>query len=224
MPTLAVIPARAGSRGLPGKHLRRIGGEPMLLHTVHAALAARRIDAVVVSTNDSAVARLARRAGVQVIDRPAEIAGDDAPTVAAVQHAVQYAAAGRIAFDIVVTLQPTSPLRTAAQIDQAIGALDAPGVDSAVSVVDLDLPASVVGWVVDGRLHRTADSSAARRQDSAPAMRITGGIYVTRRALLDRGDLLGSAPVAVLVDPATAVDVDDADDLAEARRQWRRLR
>jgi len=224
VPTLAVIPARAGSRGLAGKHLRRIGGVPMLLHTVRAALAARRIDHVVVTTNDLAVARLAQASGAEVIDRPAELATDDAPTISAVQHALRHAWADSGPFDVVVTLQPTSPLRTAAQIDEAVASLDAPDVDSAVSVVALDLPASVVGWVIDGRLRLQADATAARRQDSPPAVRITGGIYVTRRALVDRGELLGPAPVALLVDPSTAVDVDDADDLAEARRQWRRRR
>src|SRR4051794_879626 len=73
VPALAVIPARAGSRGLPGKHLRLIGGEPMLLHTLRAALAARRVDRVVVTTNDPAVARLARRALVGVVERPAAL-------------------------------------------------------------------------------------------------------------------------------------------------------
>jgi CMP-N-acetylneuraminic acid synthetase len=226
VPTLAVIPARAGSRGLPGKHLRRIGGEPMVLHTLRAALDAKRVDLVVVSTNDPDVARVARGAGVQVVDRPEALASDDASTVSAVRHALRRAEVdtGRGTYELIVTLQPTSPLRSAAQIDRAIAVLDDPGVDSAVSVVELGLPASVVGWLADGRLHRGSAAPSGRRQDSPVAARITGGVYVTRRALLDRGRLLGRAPAAVVVDAASAVDVDDPDDLAEARRQWRRRR
>jgi CMP-N-acetylneuraminic acid synthetase len=224
VPTLAVIPARAGSRGLPGKHLRLIGGEPMLKHTVRAALTARRVDRVVVTTNDPAVARLARRAGVDVIDRPAALATEGASTVSAVRHALRAAEAVGTRYDVIVTLQPTSPLRHAAQIDAAIAALDAPDIDSAVSVAALKLPASVIGWLADGRLRRASGAPVGQRQASPPAVRISGGIYVTRRSLLDRGRLLGAAPAAVLVDAASAVDVDDADDLAEARRQWRRRR
>lgn len=222
MPTLAVVPARAGSRGLPGKHLRLVGGEPMVLHTLRTALAARRVDRVVVSTNDPAVAGLAQRHGVEVIDRPASLATDEAATVSAVRHALRAAEASGERYDTNVTLQPTSPLRTAAQIDAAIAALEAPGVSSVVSVAMLDLPASVVGWLDDGRLRRASGTPPARRQVSPPAVRISGGIYVTRRSLLERGRLLDAAPAALVVDPASAVDVDDAGDLAEARRQWRR--
>jgi CMP-N-acetylneuraminic acid synthetase len=224
VPTLAVIPARAGSRGLPGKHLRLIGGVPMVQHTLDAALHARSVDRVVVSTNDPAVARLARRAGAAVIRRPASLAGDDAPTGPVIRHAMRAAETDGDRYDLIVTLQPTSPLRTAAQIDAALAALAESGAGSAVSVAPLGVASSVVGWLEAGRFRRGARGAAVRRQASPPAVRVTGGIYVSRRALVERGRLLDDAPLAVVVDEDSAVDVDTAEDLAEARRLWRRRR
>ncbi|MEP6468472.1 MAG: acylneuraminate cytidylyltransferase family protein [Chloroflexota bacterium] len=218
MSTLAVIPARAGSRGLPGKHLLLVGGSPMIVHTIRAGLAAGSVDRVVVSTNDAAVARVARRAGVEVLSRPGELAQDDSPTVPAIQHAVQQAEAHGERFELVVTLQPTAPLRTAEQIDAAIALLGDPLVRSAVSVCRLGMPIRVIGMLANGRVRLVDRGTDARRQASPPAVRLTGGIYVTRRDLLDEGRLLDDRPAGLVLDEASGLDVDTAADLAEARR------
>jgi CMP-N,N'-diacetyllegionaminic acid synthase len=223
--TLAVIPARAGSRGLPGKHLRRIGGVPMIMHTIRAALDAATVDRVIVSTNDEAVARVARRAGAEVpFQRPAHLAEDDTPTQPVIAHAVAWAEANGTDVEVVVTLQPTSPLRDAGQIDAALRLLDGQRVRSVASVATLDLPSSVVGTLVDGRFIRGEPGDDARRQESPAAVRLTGGIYVTRRDLLREGRLLDERPAALVVDQRSAVDVDTADDLVAARRGWRAAR
>jgi CMP-N-acetylneuraminic acid synthetase len=220
--TVAIIPARGGSKGLPGKHLRLLGGQPMIAHTVRAACQARRIERVLVSTDDPAIARAARRAGAEVpFMRPAELAADDTPTHPVVEHAVAWLESQGQRVDLVVTLQPTSPLRGASQIDAAVALLDRSDARSAVSVAALDLPASVVGWLDGDRFLRARDDRDARRQDSPPAARITGGVYVTRRDLLAEGRMLDERPAALLVDAATAIDVDTAADLAAARRALR---
>jgi len=226
MLTVAIIPARAGSKGLPDKHLRRIGGVPMIVHTVRAALNARRIDRVLVSTNDPAVARVAEAAGAEVpFRRPAELAADDAPTFPAIRHAVEWLEHRGASVGLVVTLQPTSPLRRAGQIDAAIALLDDPAVDSAVSVTALDLPISVVGWLERGTFRSArAATGDPRRQASAAAVRLTGGIYVTRRALLSAGRLVGDRPAALVLDAGASIDVDTAADLAAARRAWRAVK
>ena len=219
---MAIIPARGGSKGLPGKHLRLLGGQPMIAHTVRAACQARRIERVLVSTDDPAIARAARRAGAEVpFMRPAELASDDTPTHRVVEHAVAWLESQGQRVDLVVTLQPTSPLRGASQIDAAVALLDRSDARSAVSVAALDLPASVVGWLDGDRFLRARDDRDARRQDSPPAARITGGVYVTRRDLLAEGRMLDERPAALLVDAATAIDVDTAADLAAARRALR---
>jgi CMP-N,N'-diacetyllegionaminic acid synthase len=225
MSTLAVIPARAGSRGLPKKHLRLIGGEPMIVHTIRAALQARSVDRVIVSTNDEAVARVARRAGAEVpFRRPDALATDHAPTLPVIAHAVGWVEAHGSSVDVVVTLQPTSPLRDAGQIDAALRLLDGPAVRSAASVAELGLPGTVVGMLSGGRFVPSVESDDARRQTAPAAARLTGGIYVTRRELLAEGRLLDERPAALVVDAGSAIDVDTAQDLAAARRAWRAAR
>jgi CMP-N,N'-diacetyllegionaminic acid synthase len=120
----------------------------------------------------------------------------------------------------VVTLQPTSPLRTAEQIDAAVALLDPPRVRSVVSVTALDLPASVVGGLVGGRYLSIPmpPGTDTRRQGSPGAVRLTGAIYVTTRGLLAEGRLIDDAPAALLTDASSAIDVDDAQDLRAARR------
>lgn len=223
MPTLAVIPARAGSRRLPGKHLKQIGGVPMIVHTIRAALDAASIDRVVVSTNDAAVARTARRAGAEVpFRRPESLSADDTPTQPVIAHAVHWAEEAGFQVDLVVTLQATSPLRTADQIDAAV-ALVGGSVRSAVSVAELGMAGSVVGTVADGRFTPATATEAvpSSRAPISAAARLTGGVYVTRRDLLAEGRLVDDQPAALTVDPVTAIDVDSPADLAAARRAWR---
>jgi CMP-N-acetylneuraminic acid synthetase len=223
MATVGIIPARAGSRGLPGKHLRLVAGRPMIEHTIRAALGARSLDLVIVSTNDPAVARIARRAGAEVpFERPAALAGDETPTAPVIEHAVAWLEATGTTVEIVVTLQPTSPLRGSAEIDAVVALLDDRLIRSAVSVTSMGTSASVVAALVDGRLVRLPSVGEASRQAAPPAVRITGGVYATRRDLLASGRILDDCPAAILVDADSAIDVDDAADLAAARQAARR--
>lgn len=222
---LAVIPARGGSRGLPGKHLRRLGGLPLIAHTINAARDAKRVTHVLVTTDDRAIRAAARRFGADApFVRPAELSTDEAPTEPVVAHAVDWFEADRgTSVDIIVTLQPTSPLRTAEQIDLAIGLLDEREIDSAVSVAPTGLAVSVVGTAVRGRWQALAPRELdARRQSVPQVVRLTGGIYVTRRDVLRGGALTGTATATILVDARSAIDVDSIDDLHAARSAWRR--
>lgn len=223
--TLAVIPARAGSRGLPGKLLRSLGGVPVIVHTIRAARAATRLDHVLVSSDDPAIRRVSQASGADApFVRPAELSTDDAPTVPVIRHAVEWfeSSAGR-AVAVVVTLQPTSPLRTAQEIDAAVALLDEERVDSVVSVAELGTPVSVIGQLENGRWRGLAPpGTAPRRQASPRAMRLTGGIYVSRRELLDRDVLVGERAAALVVGPDSAIDIDSAADLRAARAAWRR--
>lgn len=219
---LAVIPARRGSRGLPGKHLRMLGGLPLIAHTIRAALAATRIDHVLVSTDDPAIRKAAIALGAEApFLRPAALATDVAATAPVVVHAVTWyeARAGRTS--AVVVLQPTSPLRTATQIDAAVALLDDPAADSVVSVASTGYATSVLGTVGDGRWYALADPTDVRRQASPEAFRLTGGIYVIRREVLSPARMLGKAVAALVVDEASAIDIDTADDLRHARAELR---
>jgi CMP-N,N'-diacetyllegionaminic acid synthase len=219
MTTVAIIPARGGSKRLPGKHLRRLGGQPLIAHTVRAALEAARVDRVIVSTEDAAIAGAARRAGAEVpFARPKELAADDTPTLSVIQHAVACLEERGERIDLVLTLQATTPLRSADEIDAVVGLLDDPAVRSAVSVAPLDVPAGAGGWLSGGRFQR-----AALERD-AGAVRITGGAYATRRDLLAEGRLLDDCPAAHVTGGAAAIDIDSEADLLAARRAWRASR
>ncbi len=113
---LAVIPARGGSKGIPRKNIKLIAGKPLLTWSVLAAKESKYLDAVVVSTDDAEIKKVALKAGSEVLDRPKKYATDKATTISVLQHAIEKLQG----YDAIVLLQPTSPLRTGKLIDQAI--------------------------------------------------------------------------------------------------------
>ena len=225
MQTIAVIPARAGSRGIPWKNLRRVGGRPLVVRSVEVARAVRGIDRVIVSTDGRRIASAARSAGAEVpFIRPAVLADDGAATVDVVRHAVAWVEAEGAPVDVVVTLQPTSPFCRPETVRAALDRMRDPTVESVATVAEVGLPISVVGTLVGDRLEMAwPPTGDTRRQASSPLVRLTGAVYVSRRALLDAGGLLGERTAPLLTTGAETIDIDDADDLAMARRTHRLL-
>lgn len=225
MRTIAVIPARSGSRGIPGKNLRLVGGKSLVARISEVARSVAAIERVVVSTDSRRIAAVARRAGAEApFVRPEPLANDEASTVDVVRHAVHWIEQDSGPVDFVVTLQPTSPFCRADTVRRALEAVAAdPALDSATTVAELGLPASVVGVFRAERFESLWSSPDARRQASPRLVRLTGAVYVSRRGLLERGKLLGDRPAAIITSGAEAIDVDDLDDLAAARRAHRRL-
>src|SRR3989344_6294036 len=107
--TIAVIPARGGSKGLPRKNIKKLLGKPLIAYTIEAAKKAKSLDRIFVSTEDKEIAKIAKKYGAEVIERPFELAADDAPTYRVLQHAINEIGNA----EVVVTLQPTSPIRDA---------------------------------------------------------------------------------------------------------------
>lgn len=220
---VAIVPARGGSRGIRRKNLRRVGGRTLVECAIDAGLRARSVDRVILSTDDADIAAVGRAAGAEVpFIRPAPLATDEAATIDVLRHAVAELERDGTTVDLVVTLQPTSPLRTPDEVDRAV-ALVRDDVDSAVTITPLHLPWSVIGYVAQDRFHRPPRrGNDDRRQASPSAARITGSVYVTRRSLLDRGEIIGPNAAALVTDGASTLDVDDPRDLARARRALRR--
>jgi CMP-N,N'-diacetyllegionaminic acid synthase len=220
---LCLIPARGGSKGIPRKNLREVGGKPLIVWTIEQALAIRTEDEVevVVSTDDREIADVAAAAGAEVpFLRPAELAEDTTATEPVVVHAIeQLAAAGRRP-DTVMLLQATSPLRRSGTLSRALGEFRESGVDSTVGVVP---QAPFLWWATDPPRADYEVGRRLRRQDMTPEMmryRETGSVYVTRTEVyLEQHNRLGGRIGLFVMDEIEGVDIDTATDLAFAERQ-----
>jgi CMP-N,N'-diacetyllegionaminic acid synthase len=191
---LALVPARAGSKGLPDKNIRPLGGKPLLAWPIAAALASQHVDRVVVSTDSEHYAALARAAGADVpFLRPAALASDTAPSIDFILHAIDTLAAAGERFDYLLLLEPTSPLTEASDIDQALTALAAQAAraDAIVGVSALvsTHPAFAVRVDGDGRIAPFAAPSFGqlpRRQDTEPLYSLDGSLYASSIEALRR--------------------------------------
>ncbi|KQS57174.1 hypothetical protein ASG17_00020 [Brevundimonas sp. Leaf363] len=201
---LGLIPARAGSVRLPGKNMRPMAGRPMLGWTLAAAKATRGLDRLAVTTDDAAVAALARAEGVEVVERPTALADAQASVIDAIDHASTALGGG---FDWVVLLQPTSPLRLPEDIEGALRlALERD--TTVVSVSPLDKPAAFHGRIdAEGRYRPAAEAEGL--------MALNGAVYVARldRLLRDRTFQTPDA-LAYLMPAERAWDVDTLEEFA----------
>lgn len=226
MNILAVIPARGGSKGIPGKNIAILAGKPLIAYTIEAARAATCLSRIVVSTDDAAIAEVSRRLGAEVILRPAELAGDTVPTLPVLQHVVAAAEAEGFQAEAVMTLQPTSPLRRACHIDEAAKLfMSDPRADSLVSCIEVPHifhPLSVMRMTSDGYLESWAAGAApTRRQEKEPVFARNGAaIYITRRECLAEY-VFGGRLIPYFMSPAESLDIDRPEDLLEAERLLR---
>jgi CMP-N-acetylneuraminic acid synthetase len=223
MRSLGVIPARGGSKGIPGKNLRSVAGRPLLAYTADAVRASRLLARAIVSTDDPAIADAARALGLEVpFMRPAGLAADDTPMLPVLQHAAGAMAERGFAADAIVLLQPTSPLRRAEHIDAALDLLHSSGADSVVSVVEVPHqfnPMSVMRLEGD-RLEPFLDGpTLVRRQDKPRVLARNGpAVLAVLRRVVEAGSLYGSDCRPLLMTPNDSIDIDTADDLEQA--EW----
>jgi YrbI family 3-deoxy-D-manno-octulosonate 8-phosphate phosphatase len=218
--TAAVIPARGGSKGVPGKNLMRVGGRSLVARAVDACRAAASIDAVYVSTDDPEIARAAADAGAGVISRPAALATDEASSEAALEHSLGYLDWVGVQPDVLVFVQCTSPFIDPAALDRGVGLITDGRADSAFAGVETYefLWRAVAGpgaAEVVGQNHDRA--VRPRRQDRAPDFRETGAFYVMSVSgfRAEKHRFFGRTAV-VPVSPLTAVEIDTVDDVAVA--------
>lgn len=212
MRALGVIPARGGSKSVPGKNLRELGGESLVARAVRFALAAESLDRVVVSTDDDDIAAAAAAAGAEVVRRPAELARDDSPTTDALAHVVREL---RAEPRWVVTLEPTSPFRRPGTIDRCVELAEA---HDAGSVLTVRADRGSFGRVDAGGRFALLDGGASRRrQDREPLYAESGTVWVTRTdSLLRTGSVLAEPVYAVVVDDEEAIDINSELDLRMA--------
>ena len=213
---IAIIPARGGSKGLPRKNLRMLDGVPLIVHSIRAAQEADLVDLVIVSTEDAEIAEVAKAHGAQVVQRPSELATDTAQNDAVVRHVLETVRSPANPRDIALLLQPTSPLRRARDIDACVALFRQGGVETALSVCEVDVHPGKCVYVRDGLIEPfTTDwDMEARRQDMEVVYRQNGAVYVVDADdFIRRGRFYSRPCAAYEMDRHDSIDIDDELDL-----------
>lgn len=221
---LGLVPARGGSKGIPGKNGRLLGGVPLLARAVRAGQEAGCVDRILVTTDSEDLAAIGAWAGADVpFLRPAELARDDTPMLPVMQHAVRHVLEGGWEPDLVLLLQPTAPFRRVEDLRTAVARLwSEEGADSIVSVerVPAHFSPHFVMKVEEGRLLPFLPDGlrVTRRQDAPPAYTRNGQFYVTRTACLMEGNSIYGDRCIPYETTHPAANLDTLEDWAEAEK------
>lgn len=219
MRILGVIPARGGSKGIPRKNVTLLHGKPLLVWTIEAALLST-ITHAIVSTDDEEIARVAREHGIEApFKRPSNLADDSARVIPVLQHALTYMEREHEAFDALMMLQPTSPMRTSRDIDSAIALLSAdPTADSVISVVSVGgyHPARMKylenNLLIDPPFVEMYENQP--RAELRPMYIRNGAIYLVRRdTLMCYNSLKGNRCVGLILPAHRSVNIDTPFDM-----------
>ena len=221
---LVVIPARGGSKGIPRKNIRLLDHKPLISYSIDIAKSSAYVDDVVVSTDDSEIALLSEKFGASVIRRSPELAGDDVPLDPVVYEAmVQKEKLTFDEYDIVITIQPTSPLLKTSTLDAAIEKFEDFAIDTVLSVVD----DRRLSWGYDEANERYFPNYIERknRQYLPKDFRETGAILATRRQFVHENSRLGTNLDLIEVSRQESVDIDNYEDwwIAEKYLQKKKI-
>jgi len=217
---LALIPARGGSKGVPGKNLRHVGGRSLIERAVAAARDSGVVDRILVSTDSEEIAEAAAKAGAEVpFLRPPELASDRAPMTPVIRHAITaFEFHAGISIDTLVFTEPTVPFRTADHVAEAVSRYRQGDCRSVVSVCPLERkPENIFVKTIDGHLTRyirEPRESFANRQDMASLCRLSSGLYVLGRNTFFSHDRLVVEPVGFVgMTALESVNIDEEIDL-----------
>lgn len=220
---LCVIPARGGSKGVPGKNLRPLGGKPLISFAIEAALAARGVAEVVVSTEHKMIAEIAESFGAEVpFLRPPEIATDKAALMDVIRHAYEFYKDGGRQFDAVLCLQPTAPYIKSSTIDEAIDLLKETECDSVTTVAEITQGHPYIAKrmesqnVITNFCDPPPGADVSSRQSRETAYFLTGGFYLRRSGLVEDqtavAHALGADSRAICVSEIEATDINSELD------------
>lgn len=210
---LAIIPARGGSKRLPRKNVLLLAGKPLIAWTIEAALNSKLVDKVLVTSDDDEILKVSEKHGAVTLKRPAELAQDTSTSFDAIKHVIE----NTEKFDYIVLLQPTSPLRSSQQIDEAIQLLESKNADAIVSVTEMEhspfwantLPedGNMAGFLRDDLLN-------TRSQDLEVFYRLNGAVYIckTDKILDEQSFFLKEKTYAYKMTNTSSVDIDTGLD------------
>ena len=212
---IAVIPARGGSKRLPRKNILPVGGKPLIGWTIEAAQKSNYVDDIIISTDDQEIADVASVFGVSVPDlRPESLASDTATTQSVLLHTIEKYEQGA---DIVVLLQPTSPLRTYKHIDEAIELFEKKGAFSIVSVTPCEHPPEWANTLPENHSMKNfvGLASSKRSQDFEQSYRLNGAVYVycINKLKMYRDISLRGDSYAYIMGAEVSIDVDVKFDM-----------
>ena len=225
---VAVVPARSGSKGLIGKNIIDLKGKPLIAYTAEAALGVAQIDRLILSTDSEEIAEIGKSYGMEVpFLRPRNLATDTSPTVETIDHVVRYLEETEgYPVELIVTLQPTSPLRTPNHIYQSLALIENDmTLDSVITVTEVGHPPFWMlrksGTLLIPFINDNIDYSKIRRQDLETIYQPNGAVYVTRRSLLRENEVLFSSFINgntgfVVMDTISSIDIDSEADLIMA--------
>ena len=216
MKILALIPARGGSKGVPRKNIRPLAGKPLIAYSIAAAQQSKLVSHLLTSTDDDEIAAVAQSFGSPVLRRPPHLAADDTPMIPVIHHALAYF---EIQFDYFVLLQPTTPQRTAVDIDAALQLLSDTQADSVISVYQVeDHHPTRMYHLAGGRLIPYAEEPKERlRQGLTAVYHRNGAIYACRpRLILTKNNLIGPDTRPYLMPRSRSLNIDDELDFTFA--------
>jgi N-acylneuraminate cytidylyltransferase/CMP-N,N'-diacetyllegionaminic acid synthase len=216
---ITIITARGGSKGLPRKNVLPFYGKPLIAYTIEAAKNSSSIDRIIVSTDDEEIAAVAREFGAEVpFMRPAELASDTASSRDVILHALSFLEEQRSSIEDFCLLQPTSPLRTAADIDEMFKIFQRKKADSVLSITPYDHP---IQWAVemhgDERLVPREKTIPGRRQELVEYYRPNGAVYMFQTNFFkDSMGYFGPNSYGYIMPPERSVDIDTRLDFVVA--------
>ncbi|WP_442787005.1 acylneuraminate cytidylyltransferase family protein [Flavobacterium suncheonense] len=222
MKVLGIIPARGGSKGVPGKNIKDLGGKPLLQYTFESALDSKLLSRTILSSEDAAIIEKAKIIGLEVpFVRPDELASDSASSIQVVRHAVDFLESEGFFYDAVCLLQPTYPFREKGFIDKAIQKFEATGADTLVSVLPVPHeynPHWTFEKDADGYLKIATgeEEIITRRQNLPTAYHRDGAIYITKVTYIKQGTFYGKKMVAIESEHSHYVNIDTLKDWEKA--------
>ncbi len=216
---LAIIPARGGSKGIKDKNIYPLCGKPLIAYSIEAAKRSVFVDEVLVSTDSAIIADVAKKYGASVpFLRPTELASDTAKSIDAIVHAIETLRKEGKVFDILILLQPTSPLRITEDIDGSLSTFVRKSYKSLVSISEVnDNPILIRTIDNDGELRRLLNTdSSVRRQDMEKYYRVNGSIYINLMSEININTSFNDNIIPYIIPQERAVDIDELKDLAVA--------
>lgn len=212
---LAIIPARGGSKGLPGKNIKELNGKPLIAYTIEAALASKYVTRVIISTDDDEIANIAVQYGAECpFMRPASLATDSARVIDVFKYTLDRIEQedGHVINDFVV-LQPTSPLRTVDDIDNAIELFKEKNADSVISYCAEHHPVTWHKYINDdGKFVNIFEAGINNRQEERTSYYPNGAIYVFKQSIIYNEQYYTDNSYAYLMDRKRSVDIDTVED------------